>query len=121
MKTLKTTIILIMVSMFMFASCSKEPGFEGKNNIKGVVTMNGAPVANAIVHIAFNQKVGDGTFDASAATDATGKYILPALSKGDYYLEAEYTNAMQITFKSAGTHVTIGSKKEDITVNMELK
>ncbi len=121
MKTIKSTLILIMVSIFMLSSCSKEPGFEGKNNIKGTVIMNGAAVANAIVHIAFNQKAGDGTFDASAATDASGNYIIPALSKGDYYLEAEITNPMLITFKSDGAYVNIGSKKEDITVNLELK
>lgn len=120
MKTLKTTLILIMVSMFMFSSCSKEPGFEGKNNIKGMVTMNGVPMANAIVHIAFDKKEAVSTFNASAATDASGNYILPALSKGDYYIQAEYTNALQIKFKSAGTHVTIGSKKEDIKANLEL-
>lgn len=121
MKTIKSTLILIMVSIFMLSSCSKEPGFEGKNNIKGTVTMNGAAVSHAIVHIAFNQKAGDGTFDASVATDANGNYIIPALSKGDYYVEAQYTNPMQITFKSNGAYVTIGSKKEDITVNLELK
>ena len=121
MKTIKITFIFMMVSMFMLSSCSKEPGFEGQNKIKGIVTYKGSPVANAIVHIAFNKKEVTSEFNSSTATDAGGNFSFSALSKGDYYLEADYTNPSLFKFKSGGAHVTIGTKKEDVTVNLELQ
>jgi hypothetical protein len=121
MKTLKLIILLAVASIFTFSSCSKEPGFEGKNTIKGSVTLNGAPVKNAIVYLAFDTKEVTSTFHASTATDANGNYSFSAVSKGDYYMEAEYTNPMQITFKSGGAKLTIGSKKDDVVVDLILK
>ena len=124
MKTLKIMTMLVVLSLLTLAGCKKEPGFEGKNNIVGTVSLNGKPTANAIVHIAFDAKEATAEFDATTVTDASGKYSFSALSPGDYFVDAEYTSnvdALHIKFESAGAHVNIGSKKEDVTVDLTLE
>jgi Carboxypeptidase regulatory-like domain len=124
MKTIKILALLVFASLLTLTACKKEPGFEGKNNIKGTVSLNGAPVANAIVHIAFDTKEATTEYNASTVTAADGTYSFSALSKGDYFVNAEYsmvTNLMEITLMSLGAAVTIGSKKDDVTVDLTLE
>jgi hypothetical protein len=124
MKTLKISAIILLASMLSISACKKEPGFEGKNMIKGKVSLQGAPAANAIVHIAFDKKEATTDYNSSTVTDANGEYSFSALSAGDYFVDAEYTkvtNFGEITLKSPGATVTIGSKEEEITVDLTLE
>lgn len=122
MKTLKITAILISVFLLTLTSCKKDPGFGGQNNIKGTVTLNGAPVAFAIVYLAINAKDATTKYDASTLTDAGGNYKFSALNKGDYFVDAQYTDpVLMIKLESAGAKVTIGGKKDDVTVNLTVQ
>ena len=121
MKTLKITSMLVLMTLIAFTSCKKEPGFEGKNNIKGTITLNGKPISKAIVYLAFDAKEATTNYNASTVTDAEGKYSFSAVSPGDYFVDAEYTNPMQIKFESAGAKVKIEAKKDVITVDLTVQ
>ncbi len=113
--------MLVIMTLLTITSCKKEVGFEGKNSIKGTITMNGKAVPNAIVYLAFDVKEATTTYNATTLADANGAYSFSALSKGDYFVDAEYTNDSEIKLESAGAIVTIGTKKEDITVDLTLQ
>ncbi len=121
MKTLKITTMLVIMTLLTVTSCKKEAGFEGKNNIKGIITMNGKAVPNAIVYLAFDTKEATTTYNATTVADAGGIYSFSGLNKGDYFVDAEYTNDSEIKLESAGAKVTIGKKKGDITVDLTLQ
>lgn len=121
MKTIKITAILLIVSLFTFTSCKKEAGFGGDNNIVGTVTYKGTAMPNAIVHLAIKATAATTTYDATTLTDASGKYSFKGLNKGDYFVDADYTNGLDIKLESGGAKVTVGAKKGDVTVNLTVE
>ena len=81
-------------------------------------------MSTSLIHRAFDAKEATAEFDATTVTDANGKYSFSALSAGDYFVDAHYTStvdALHIEFESPGAHVLIGSKKEDVTVDLTLQ
>ncbi len=121
MKTLKISFILLFISVFAITSCSKDAGFEGKNIIKGSITANGAAVTGAVVHIAFDTKEATTNYDATTLTDASGNYQFAGLSKGDYFVDAEYTTDLNILLSSGGAAVTLGGNSGEIKVDLTVQ
>jgi hypothetical protein len=114
--------MFILVSLTLSTSCTKDAGFEGKASIKGSVTYPGGAAPFAIVQIAFDTKSATEDFDYTTASDASGNYSINQLSKGDYYVDAQYTDPMTgLTFHTAGYAVEIGGNKEDVTVDIVLQ
>lgn len=120
MKAIKLTAIILILSLFTFTSCKKEAGFGGENNIVGNVTYKGTALPNAIVRLAISSEVTS-TFEATTLTDASGNYSFKGLNKGDYFVDAEYNNGLGIKLESGGAKVTIGAKKDDVTVNLTVE
>jgi hypothetical protein len=121
MKTIKNIGLLALVLLFAVTSCKKENDFGGTAKIKGVITVNDKPVANAIARIAFNAKEKTTTFNGSTISDMDGNYEFAGLLRGDYYVTAEYTNSAGMKFTTGGAHVTIGDKKGTVQVDLKLE
>jgi hypothetical protein len=122
MKTTRNIALVAMALLFAFASCKKkENDFGGKAEIKGMVTLNSAPVYNAVVRLAFNAKEPTTTFNASTVTDAGGNYEFNSLLPGDYFVTAEYTNSSGTRFTSGGARITIGDKKGTVQADLPLE
>jgi hypothetical protein len=123
--TLKTSkilsAILLTALVVAFTSCSKDEGFEGKAMIKGVATYPGGNAAGAIVTISFGATEATTDADYSTVTDASGNYSFESLTKGDYFVGASYTDDMGYSFQSGGSHVEIGEKKGEVTVDLVLE
>lgn len=121
MKTTKTTALLAAFIILGFGACKKDEGPGGKKEIKGVVTRDGAALAGATVSIAYGAKEATTTFNTSTLTDASGNYTFGGLYKGDYFVDAEYTDAMGIKFESGGAHVKIEKKKGDVQADLTIQ
>ena len=122
MKTIKYMSVFVIAALTLsITSCTKEEGFTGKGKIEGTVTYPGGNASGAVVSIAFGATTETSDFDYSTVTDSTGKYSFEALSKGDYFVDATYTNSLGYTFQTGGAHVELGSDKSDATVNLELQ
>ncbi len=122
MKNVKTITISFMIVLAMFAmgSCKKDPGAGGKKEISGNVTYTGGTAVEAIVSIAYDATEQTSEFDNSTVTDASGNYKFEGLQKGDYYIDAVFTDTYGNTFNTAGSTVTIGKKKGTVTVDLTL-
>jgi len=122
MKTiLKISAIMFAVAViFSVSSCSKDAGPGGKKRIYGTVTNLDGAVENAIVRIAYDAAEATTEFNNSTTTDASGAYSFEKLNKGDYYIDAEYTDALGFSFTSEGATVAVMNKKkkEEIMVDI---
>lgn len=107
-----------MIVMFFAASCKKEAGTGGKKIIKGTVTYNGSAAAGAIVTIAYDAAEATARVNDQVTAGSDGTYTITNLQKGDYYIDATYTNSYGFACNSPGTLVTIGKKKGDVTVDL---
>lgn len=114
------TWMLVIVAAFMITACS-EPGVGGKKEITGKVTYNGSVAEGAVVYITYDATEAGGEYDAATLTDASGMYHFDGLQKGDYYVDAEYTNQYGIEFHTAGFSVTINEKKGTVDLDIPLK
>ena len=122
MKTIKLMSVLVIAALAVtMTSCTKEEGFTGKGKIEGTVTYPGGNASGAVVSIAFGATEETTDFDYSTVTDSTGKYSFEALSKGDYFVDATYSDNLGYTFQTGGAHVELGSDKSEVTVDLELQ
>lgn len=121
MKTIKIIGFFALVLLFAFTSCKKENDFGGAAKIEGKVTMQGAPVANAMVYLALNATDKTTEYDANTVTDADGHYSFAGLLRGNYYVTAEYTNSAGMKFTSGGSKITIGDKKGTVTADLTVE
>ena len=120
MKTNHTILAFLVLITFGMASCTKEPGFEGKAVIKGKVSYVLGTADKAVVSIKFDASAPTTEYDYRTVTDSSGNYRFEALSKGDYYLNAEYMDMHGMKFSSGGFHVKIGDSKGEVTVDFLL-
>ena len=113
--------LLILVVLASATSCKKDPGFEGKANIHGSVTYPGGTAPYAIIKVKFDESSATESFDYTTAADASGNYSINQLSKGDYFIDASFTDHHGFTFNTPGYHVKIGGNKEEVEVNITLQ
>jgi hypothetical protein len=113
--------VLSVMLLTMVVSCKKDPGFEGKSKIYGTVTYPEGSASYAIVQIKFDATSATESFDYTAASDAAGNYSFNQLSKGDYFIDATFTNNKGFVFNTPGYHVKIGGNKEEVEVNIALQ
>ncbi len=119
-----TSIMFVVCVLFTFSSCKKDdPGMEGNKTIKGNITYVEGNVEGATVYITFDASAATTTYDYTTTTDASGNYRFENLGRGDYFIDADYSDDNGFLFESAGVHVEIKNtkKKEEITVDMVLE
>ncbi len=122
MKTIKLiSIALLAIMAISFTSCNKDAGFVGKGEIKGLVSYPGGVAAGAIVSVKFGAKEASTDFDYSTVADASGNYKFEALNKGDYYVDATYTDSYGNTFSTGGAHVNLKSAQSVATADFVLE
>lgn len=128
MKTIKFISIVVLAAVAVtISSCSKNAGFDGGATIKGKITLlsTGAPAPGAVVSIAFGATAATTSFNYSTVTDTAGNYAFDALNKGNYFVNASYTDYVQqgesYTFTSGGELINLGSNSSTATVNLALQ
>ena len=122
MRTLRSIIFVAFAALAItLTSCSKDEGFEGNATINGKVTYTAGTASGAIVSIKFGASESSTAFDYSTVTDASGNYSFEGLTKGDYFVDATFTDDLNNTFETGGSHVEIGGNKSDVTVDLVLE
>lgn len=123
----KFNLLICLIASFTLislSSCTKEEGPGGKATISGTVTYPDGPASGAIVWIAYGTNESTMSYDHSTVADANGNYELEGLETGDYFIDAEltlYQGEFKVEFNTAGYAVTIGEKKADIKLDIELE
>ena len=112
---------MAIAMMFVVTSCTEDEGFEGKASINGKVTYTNGTAAGAIVTVAFGATEVTNSVDYSTAAGADGSFSFNSLQKGNYYVDAVYTDANGHVFNTGGTVVEIGGAKNEVEVNLALK
>jgi hypothetical protein len=125
MKAMKILSIGIAVlAIFATSSCTVEEGFGGKSTISGKVTYPGGAAEGAIVYIAYGTTEATTVYDHSTVADEDGNFELGGLQKGDYFVDAKLVivrDEFEQEFNTPGFAVTVGEKKADIALDIELK
>ena len=121
MKTRLNIWIMAIVAMFMVTACSEEAGLGDGTTISGTVMFADGAAAGAIVYLSYGATEATSNYDQATVADANGAYNFAGLNKGDYFVDAVYTNNMGIEFNSPGFHVEIGGKSDEVNVNFNLK
>jgi len=123
MKTNKIISLLLMVVVVMaFTACKKDPGAGGKKNLTGTVTyFDGAVAVGATVSIAYDATEATTEFNDVTLTGSDGTFSFEGLTKGDYYIDAEYVaeqikDGQDYAFACDGATVLIDKKKGDLDV-----
>lgn len=119
MKTNILIVAILSVAIF-FTSCKKDPGMGGKAIISGVVSNSQGTVEGAVVSIAFGTTEATDTMSTSTTTAADGSYKFEGLTKGEYFIKSTYVDDAGISFESTGYAVTIGGKKSEVSLDIEL-
>jgi hypothetical protein len=125
MKT-KVIVTILFVGILILNGCKKDGIMDGRKSIEGSVYYHDgvsppntiAPGAN--VYITYGSKTSTGTVDETTTTDATGKYSVRGLKKGDYFVSAEYTTSAGFVYKTQGHGVTIEGSMNKATLNIDL-
>lgn len=123
---MKKISIIISIAIFSIGflslnSCSKDEGLGGMAKVSGNVTYPGGAASGAIVKITYGTKDATSNFDHATVADESGNYKLDGLEKGDYFIDAEYTDQYGNNFNTPGYAITIGDKKADLKVDIELQ
>ena len=122
MKNLKSILFVALAAIAITCtSCSKDEGFEGKARIEGKVAYTAGTAFGAIVSIDFGGTAETSDFDYSTVTDGSGNYSFEGLQKGDYFVDATFTDGLGNIFDTGGAHVEIGGNKSDVTVDFVLQ
>lgn len=122
---MKTKNILILVAAILViaftTSCTKDPGAGGSASISGIIKNTDGEIAGAQVYITYDSAEKTDSYDNTTLTMADGSYSFEGLTKGDYYVEASYINDQGFSFVSTGYSVTIGSKKSELVIDIDLE
>jgi hypothetical protein len=131
MKKFRILSILLVASMFFAMACSQtkddQNGPAVKSEIKGTVSfVNGDnsthTTVNPIIHVAFNSTSATTTYNLNVIGNADGSYSIKGLGIGDYYVNADYTDATSgLNYKGAGVIVHIKNVSEALSADMTLK
>ncbi len=133
MKKLKLITLMLAIGAFIgIQGCSEEPGIGGKAHIHGTVvehheeaggTHTEEGVANATVHIWYGQADSTGDPDDQVTTDVSGGFEFENLTKGDYFLHAEFEDDHEgiIEHKEGTAHVVIETKSQEVEVELEVE
>jgi len=127
MKAGKTIVLLAASLLLLAGGCKKEPGVLGKKVISGTVYFkNGATGANeaapsAAVKIAYGTKGPVSGFDQTLLTGPDGTYSIEGLTKGDYFITAEYYDSHGFKYTTGGYSITINNKKQELKVDINLE
>lgn len=122
MKTSKILVVIaVLITGIVFTSCTKDPGVSGKASVKGVVSNLDGNVNGALVYITYGATEKTDEYDNTTVTLEDGSYSFEGLTKGDYYIEASFLSDQGYKFISTGYMITIGSKKSEVIVDIELE
>lgn len=120
----KTVFVILFAVSFILNGCKKEG--SGKKAIDGTVYFNDGTSAGddiapgAIVSITYDSKSYTGKVDETTTSDATGKYNIKNLTKGDYFISAEYTTSHGFKYTTDGHGVTLKGDVNRISLNLRL-
>ena len=125
MKKFKIVSIFIVVGIMFSIACTKQGtnGPVGSSNIKGTITYKNSDGStgtciNPLVHIAYNASSATTNYNETIVGGTDGSYSIQGLGTGDYYLDAEYTNAEGLHYTCPGVHVKLGNNTDAITADM---
>ena len=133
MKKLKLITIMLAIGSFIgIQGCSEEPGIGGNAHIHGTVVEHhedggaddhGSGIAGATVQIWYGQADNTGNPDDQVTTDLSGGFEFENLTKGDYFLHAEYEDEHEgnIEHKEGTAHVVIETKSQEVEVELEVE
>jgi hypothetical protein len=115
------SIFFALTVMIFSSSCTSDEGFVEKSKITGKVTYTNGNAAGAIVGISFGATEATDAVDYSTVTGSDGSYSFEGLVKGNYFVNAVFTDANGFEYKSGGVAVEIGSNKSEVTADISLK
>jgi hypothetical protein len=121
MKSILIKLFSVILLAGLISSCAKDPGMGGNGTIKGKVTYADGPAAGATVSIKYGTTQKSETFDFVTVTDSEGNYKFEGLTKGDYFLMAQFTNSQGFKFNSAGCAVKLGSNSGEALLEIEVQ
>lgn len=121
MKSMIKLLVISLTVSFVAVSCKKDPGAGGKKEIKGIVTYPDGVASGAIVTIAYGTAEATETVDAQVASDGSGAYVISGLTRGDYFIDAFYTDQYGLEYNTPGYHVLIDKKNGEIKLDISLK
>lgn len=123
----KNIYSIVVFLLLMISACKKEAGIGGDKTIVGTVYyFDGATgnleIANgATVMICYGSTSASTDYDQVLVADANGKYHIDGLTRGDYFITAEFTDVNGFRYSTAGYGVTVKNKKEDLTLDLNLR
>ena len=92
MKPLKAFLLIVLVSVFSFSSCTETDDPEIFYDISGNVTYPDGVASGALVYLVLGSTPSTNYVDVTVA-DETGNYSFDNLSVGDYFLFSNYNTA----------------------------
>lgn len=114
--------ILSIALFFTISSCNKD---EISLKITGTVSISSTEMADgAVVTLSTSPNAVDVV--AKVIADAEGKYTIPVIASGNYYLSAKYNSANTNNMKSSGfvfmtaSDVKIDISKDDVSQDLSL-
>ncbi len=132
MKKLKLITIMLAIAAFIgIQACSEEPGIGGNAHIHGTVVEHHedgggddhSGIAGALVHIWYGQADATGDPNDQITTDVSGGFEFENLTKGDYFLHAEFEDDHEgaLELKEGTAHVVIETKSQEVEVELEVE
>jgi type 1 fimbria pilin len=131
MKRLSLIMMITTVMLFVLQGCEEDPGPNGNAHIHGTVVEHsddpGADdhtgLSGSTVFIWYGQTTEDGDPDDMSTTNASGTFDFENMSKGDYFLRAEYIDdhdGVEVHLEGHAT-VSIEKKAEEVEVVIEVE
>ena len=131
MKKIRLLLMMIGAGLFTLQACVEDPGPNGEAHIHGTVVEHsddpGADdhggLVGATVSIWYGQTTEDGDPDDMTTTNASGTFDFENMSKGDYFLRAEYVDdhdGVEVHLEGHAT-VTIEKKSQEVEVEIEVE
>jgi hypothetical protein len=130
MKKFRILSVLFGVSMFFAAACSQtkdnQNGPAVSSEIKGAISYkNGdgttVKTSSPIVHVAFNTSSATTNYNLNLIGNSDGSYSVKGLGIGDYYVNAEYTDAVSgLHYTGYGAIVHIKNVSESLSADLIL-
>ena len=121
---IKAVITILFAAILLASGCKKE-GLGGNKSIEGIIYYkDGVVPPNTVapgtsVFITYNSRVSTGTVDETLTTDSNGHYSVRGLTKGDYFISAEYITSSGFRYTTKGHTVNLDNKNKG-TMNIIL-